>query len=282
MQFTRTLNLFNALLALAFSQVIFAADSDGMPGKIAVTPNQAEEQAQSLREAREFGTTRNFIHHIPATNFVPAYPEITKTLEFSSLGYWRRSASDTGTTWVAHMNLPDGVLICWLDAFVYDNDTGPGKHVQLTMYEYPGYDSGTVWFVERESVTSSNGGYGYVGAAVNGGACRTVNTDVEYSGGAFYMLWLTIPAATSSPNELLLKGADIWWKRQISAAPGTASFSDVPTGHWAFQHIEALKKSGITTGCVANVSFCPDNTMTRAEMAVFLARALGLSYSAND
>jgi hypothetical protein len=98
---------------------------------------------------------------------------------------------------------------------------------------------------------------------------------VRHKGGAFNRLVLTVP---TTGTNLQVKGVDPWWRRQVSAAPGTASFNDVPTNHWAFQHIEALKSSGITTGCVANASFCPGNNLTRAEMAVFLARALGLHY----
>jgi hypothetical protein len=217
---------------------------------------------------------------------VPRNPATTKTLEYSSFGYWQRDSADTGTVWQAHVALPDGALACWLDGFFYDADAV--GDIFAIFVEYPGYDSGTVTNVDREAIASTgSSGYQYVSAAIGGSfsgipACRTVNTDVRYDGGAFHTLYLNIPAATTSESNLRFKGADIWWKRQVRAAPGVASFNDVPTSHWAFQQIEALKKSGITTGCVANVSFCPDNTMTRAEMAVFLARALGLSYSGND
>ncbi len=51
----------------------------------------------------------------------------------------------------------------------------------------------------------------------------------------------------------------------------------MPTGHWAFQHIEALAASGITAGCSAT-EYCPDAPLTRAQMAVFLAKALGLHW----
>ena len=42
-----------------------------------------------------------------------------------------------------------------------------------------------------------------------------------------------------------------------------------------FREIEALAESGITLGCTAT-TFCPDATLTRRQMAAFLARALGL------
>jgi hypothetical protein len=69
----------------------------------------------------------------------------------------------------------------------------------------------------------------------------------------------------------------VYYKLQVSPAPAVASFTDVPTSHWAFQYIEALKASGITGGCAVGM-YCPNNNVTRAEMAVFLASALGLQY----
>ena len=68
-----------------------------------------------------------------------------------------------------------------------------------------------------------------------------------------------------------------YWKRQISPAPETASFTDVPTDYWAFQSIEALAGSGITTGCGAGL-YCPEDFVTRDQMAAFLSRALGLNW----
>jgi hypothetical protein len=55
----------------------------------------------------------------------------------------------------------------------------------------------------------------------------------------------------------------------------------VPADHPYFRHIEALFESGITSGCQEagkRLAFCPDRTVTRGEMAVFLAKALGLSW----
>jgi hypothetical protein len=68
------------------------------------------------------------------------------------------------------------------------------------------------------------------------------------------------------------------WQRQVSPAPPTATFpNDTPTTHPYFRFIEALANSGITSGC-APQSFCPDNPITRGEMAVFLSAALGLHW----
>jgi hypothetical protein len=55
------------------------------------------------------------------------------------------------------------------------------------------------------------------------------------------------------------------------AATGT-TFSDVPSNHWAAAWIEQLAAEGITGGC-GNGNYCPQTTVTRDQMAVFLLRA---------
>ena len=56
-------------------------------------------------------------------------------------------------------------------------------------------------------------------------------------------------------------------------------FTDT-NGHWAVDSIEAIYALGITKGCnpkEGNTKYCPDNYVTRAQMASFLVRAMGLS-----
>jgi len=52
----------------------------------------------------------------------------------------------------------------------------------------------------------------------------------------------------------------------------TGAFTDVPTSHWAARWIEQLAAESITAGC-GLAQFCPDNPVTRAQMAVFLLKA---------
>jgi len=52
----------------------------------------------------------------------------------------------------------------------------------------------------------------------------------------------------------------------------TGIFADVPTNHWAAAWIEQLANDQITAGCGGG-NFCPDNVVTRAQMAVFLLKA---------
>lgn len=61
-------------------------------------------------------------------------------------------------------------------------------------------------------------------------------------------------------------------------ATGT-TFGDVPLGYWAGAWIEQLAAEGITGGC-GNGNYCPELTVTRDQMAVFLLRAEhGLGYT---
>ena len=50
------------------------------------------------------------------------------------------------------------------------------------------------------------------------------------------------------------------------------SFPDVPADHQFYRFIENLFHNGVTGGC-AGGDFCPGNTVTRAQMAVFLLKA---------
>jgi hypothetical protein len=71
--------------------------------------------------------------------------------------------------------------------------------------------------------------------------------------------------------------AIIGYKLQVSPAPGSPTFGDVPVSHPFFQYIEALSASGITGGCGSG-NYCPDAPLTRGQMAVFLSKALGLQW----
>ncbi|HEY3367447.1 MAG TPA: S-layer homology domain-containing protein [Symbiobacteriaceae bacterium] len=53
-------------------------------------------------------------------------------------------------------------------------------------------------------------------------------------------------------------------------------FTDMPGWHWANGYVEALAEMAVTEG-YPDGSFGPSDTVTRAQMAVFLVRVLGLS-----
>ncbi|MBK8821789.1 MAG: SBBP repeat-containing protein [Anaerolineales bacterium] len=62
------------------------------------------------------------------------------------------------------------------------------------------------------------------------------------------------------------------------AVNGNTGFTDVSADYWAAAWIKQLAAEGITSGC-GNGNYCPDSTVTRAQMAIFLMKAKnGSSY----
>jgi hypothetical protein len=58
--------------------------------------------------------------------------------------------------------------------------------------------------------------------------------------------------------------------------PPVPSFGDVDVNDWSYPFIESLVAAGVTDGCSAvDALFCPDDPLTRAELAAFMVKALG-------
>ena len=61
----------------------------------------------------------------------------------------------------------------------------------------------------------------------------------------------------------------------IQSAPSVPTFADVPSAHPYHSEIEALYQAGFTAGCATNpLRYCPEQTMNRAESAVFVERGI--------
>lgn len=50
-------------------------------------------------------------------------------------------------------------------------------------------------------------------------------------------------------------------------------FDDVSCDHWVYDYIGLIKEAGITKGCGPSLD-CPDDFVTREQMAAFLVRAI--------
>ena len=72
----------------------------------------------------------------------------------------------------------------------------------------------------------------------------------------------------------------IWLIRILGDHPptvGDSRFDDIAHGQWWIRHVEQLADRNITLGCSATPPrYCPDKSVTRAQMASFLVRALQL------
>lgn len=263
-----------ALTSFAIPLSVARADTPEMRNPIATqAPATEADQLLTLR-SREFGTAQPNVMQIPAAAF---HPENTSGAVFSykSYMYWGPSTGNTsGYAW-APLFLPTGASIRYMD--LYYNDTNATEDLTVYLRKTSGENTAPIVPAYDTVVSASSTGSAGYGYAIGGGVfgiSHTVNNNARYSAdGGKYIFEAYFPADTG----LSFSGVDIWWYRQISPAPVTNTFTDVPTSHWAFQHIEALKASGITSGATPT-TFNPSGTVSRAEMAVFLARALGLHW----
>lgn len=82
-------------------------------------------------------------------------------------------------------------------------------------------------------------------------------------------------ADTDRTIETRFGALTVFWMRNLSPADGTANYVDVPLGDARRSYVEALTASGIAANC-GTARFCPDDPLTRAQLAIFLAKALGL------
>jgi hypothetical protein len=162
---------------------------------------------------------------------------------------------------------------------VYDNDDSCGWYLDLTRYE-SSWGSAAPAYEELANVShAASETPGYVLEFANVDVIIHSSEDIDGSGGQHYVSY-NLGAETlgcGGTSDLRLFGGVLVWTRTISPAPATATFPDVPTSFWAFQYVEALAASGITQG-QPDGNFHPTDPVTRAQMAAFLARALGLHW----
>ncbi len=175
---------------------------------------------------------------------------------------WAQSVGPASVGIGYPIHLPSGALAEYIRIYYHQEDFG--SPISAGFYRSSTY--GTSTLISPASPPSINTGDSYQDF---GPFAETVNNDPN-SGYTYEV------DALFGGTTRIYKFA-IWYLLQVSPAPATATFADVPTNYWAFRYIEALYASGITAGCGTNpLVYCPDRSVTRAEMAVYLAKALGL------
>jgi hypothetical protein len=105
--------------------------------------------------------------------------------------------------------------------------------------------------------------------------------DGTQSGDPNYWLSTLMAVSWDFPNVVLIDSIANPEKTLLFQHPFFWLFADVPTLYWATNFIERLFAAGITGGCNLNpLQYCPEGTVTRAQMAVFLERGIhGSSYN---
>jgi hypothetical protein len=174
--------------------------------------------------------------------------------------------------YAAPLHLPDGAEITQMCMYSFDPD-GEGTDARIFAMKLPAGGQGDAGLVLADgSFIGENFNIGY-GTVCTDPMSYTVHSDADLDGGGVRHLAHFVYVETHTSTKI--GGVRITWHRKVSDPPATANFADVPVGAFGFAQIEALAASGVTGGCGAG-KFCPNQTVTRAQMAIFLAKALGL------
>jgi hypothetical protein len=180
-----------------------------------------------------------------------------------------------------NLSLPGGSLIQGIrvraDAYADSAVGAPRLCVSLS------WDGGATWSPWRISTELTNLEETYI----LGGRSDTWEHSwkaAELSNGEFQVRIANVASDTSRDFSLDWIAVNIIYSLPASTptvVPAELLFADVATGYWAQDFIERLYSAGITGGCAANpLRYCPEDTVSRAQMSVFLERGIhGSSYS---
>jgi hypothetical protein len=177
-----------------------------------------------------------------------------------------RGCSAGVCSFMAPVMLPAGAVIEAMQLEACDTSAAPGEQVVAGLYRLVQLETAVVTLAAAS--TGAAPGCGFFTGFVT--PPHTVNND-----DGTYVVEVTMSSGALTNR---FQAVRVVYRLQVSPAPGTATFpNDVPTSHPFFRFVEALAAAGITGGCSAG-SYCPDSPVTRGQMAVFLATALGLHF----
>ena len=196
---------------------------------------------------------------IPATSFVPvdAFTAASMGVSSSGAGTVCNDLNGGACRFSSGIDLPTGAKIVGIDLEACDNTNLGYADVQVRVCPQ-GASCGGIAGVST-----------FPGCVTSTGADHTVQNAAEY-----YPIFVTIHDATAS---VAVRAVRIRYQLQLSEPPDVSSFDDVEQDDPDRPAIEAMVAAGVATGC-GNENFCPDNPVTRAQLAVYLARALGLHW----
>ena len=251
------------VLALAAS-ALFAVG--GVPTVAGQTHSRVPMAPGATIEAGRFdrpdwGTTNVSILRIPAVAFYPIDQDGSVHWAYYGIGRWQSAGnSDFG----APIQLPAGALILGVELDGVDSDATNN----LTSYFLVGNATDASGLNYGGGGTTGSSGQQTVYHDLSGYALAVDNVNTIYE--------VDVSFGASNGTALRLASVAVFYRLQVSQ-PVSQTFNDVATNHPFYQYIEALAASGITGGCGGG-NFCPDNPVTRGQMAVFLAKALGLYF----
>ena len=209
-----------------------------------------------------WGTTNTGYVTVPEWRFSPS----SSAVVYSDFGNpARRYALTPLSFFFASPSMPSGALLQNLEFDFCNSQPSGGSSILLLLYDLTENNSNMTLLTQITGVA----GLGCTQAIVDlSGLNYTVDNQQ-------HRLLLETVFGTNADDTTSFSGAAVGYRLQVSPAPASPQFADVPVSDPAFQYIEALVGAGITAGC-GNGNYCPDAVVTRRQMAVFLSKALGL------
>jgi len=202
----------------------------------------------------------------------------TTTYASSGGGYIHRTGGAENAFW-ARVPLPNGALIKDVCIFYYDANAGASVDVsaELSIYGLATTSSESPAFEQIAALTLSDpGGTEYSSACLLGDQGEDLvraKTDVN-GGPSMYAVYRILVRLPATDNTTRLGGALIRWQRQPIVYAQT-SFTDLFTQPPGWDAAEGLYQAGISQGCGGG-NFCPNDPVTRIQLAAMLWKALGL------
>ena len=223
-----------------------------------------------------FGIADEHISVVGWASFRPYISSAVYTSDVNLGGRWNTSGSSFLYAPLPD-DIPNGADITQVAFYVEDSSATVDFTGRLCRY-YTESNAGGTPGSDCPFSVSTSGSPGNIGIGGDPNVTMMRRVDLTGDGPIEVINWvLHHNQGTALDGSIKIRQARILWRRQVSPAPVTATFLDVPTTHPYFKFVEALAASGITGGCGSG-NYCPDSPLTRGEMAVFLAAALGLHW----
>jgi hypothetical protein len=196
-------------------------------------------------------------------------------IHLAAPGYIKAASNESAVYTSVHLEV--GVVVNEVCARVYDGDSK--EELVVTMGAFEAAEGAAPPAVHPVMAmgtgVAQTPGYALVCADIDPPIQVRTRGDLNNDGiesTLQYWVGAIIPGCEIMQGPILL-----YWVRPVSPAPQVARFPDAPTTHRYFQWIEALAASGVTSGCGDGL-FCPEQPISRGEVAVWLAAALSLNW----
>jgi hypothetical protein len=260
------------LVAAVLLAAMPAATIGQEAGEILLSP-AAPVAVENPSVPRTWGTSQISYYSVGAQSLVPQ--DSTTTYVFYQQGL-RYATNTTALPFQAPLHLPSGARIVSLQLEGYDVSIAGEVKALLQVCTFDGQTcvpQTGLPICSDAIVTVCSGTPDAPGFATWYTDMTSANIVVDN----YYSGYRVLAGMTTNDGSTAIGRVVVGYVLQVSPDPPFASFADVPVSHPFHQYVEALLQSQITAGCGGG-NYCPDAPLTRGQMAVFLAKALGLQW----